>query len=503
MKWIKLFGMITILSGIGKILGFFREALIASLFGASETADVFFVAYLIPTILFTALGTGIQAGIIPLYIQKKQSTPNEANMLLNKLATLFLLVSLSLTVIAMVAVKPLVFLIAPGFSADQSSLAAGLTLIMMPSLLFMTAQSFTQGILHAKETFGPPALAPIVNNVGIIVSMFLLYQWLGIYGLAVGVLAGSILQLLVQWPFLPLKDFKFYWPWQEWQSLKTIIKPFWPIILASLVVQFNSVVDRVVASFLIDGSVSALNYGNRLLWLPLSILLMPISTILYPQLAKQAVNQFYSFIELVQRGMTIIILFSIPLMTVMIVEAETLVSLAFERGAFDHKAAALTTMAFVFYTTALPFFALRDYLMNSVYAYHSNHTALKSCLIGVALNMMLSFSLAPFFGVGGVAIATSLSMVVQSVYLYKKVMNIKQVRKTVYTKDWQKCLLIVLLILPAAWILSQSIAPLNMWLKLFLVTLLIFSSYAGLLWVFNVESFKKECRKILKRGESS
>ncbi|GGF31110.1 putative lipid II flippase MurJ [Halobacillus andaensis] len=503
MKWIKLFGMITILSGIGKLLGFFREALIASLFGASETADVFFVAYLIPTILFTALGTGIQAGIIPLYIQKKQSSPNEASMLLNKLATLFLLVSLSITVLAMLAIKPLVFLIAPGFSAEQSNLAVGLTLIMMPSLLFMTAQSFTQGILHAKDTFGPPAWAPIVNNVGIIVSMFLLYQWLGIYGLAMGVLAGSILQLMVQWPFLPLKDFTFYWPWKEWQNLKSIIQPFWPIILASLVVQFNSVVDRVVASFLIDGSVSALNYGNRLLWLPLSILLMPISTILYPQLAKQAVNQFHSFIELVQRGMTIIILFSIPLMAVMIVEADTLVSLAFERGAFDQKAAALTTLAFLFYTMALPFFALRDYLMNSVYAYHSNHTALKSCIVGVTLNMILSITLAPFFGVGGVAVATSVSMAVQSIYLYKSLMNKKQIRNAAYKKDWKKCLMITLLILPAAWMLSQSIAPLNLWMKLSLVTLFTFSFYAGSLWLFNVESFKKEWRNILKRGASS
>ncbi|WP_431804142.1 murein biosynthesis integral membrane protein MurJ [Halobacillus andaensis] len=457
MKWIKVFGMITVLSGLGKFLGFFREALIASLFGASETADVFFVAYLIPTILFTALGTGIQAGIIPLYVQKQKSSQMEARALLNKLAALFLLVSLAITLIGMIAVQPLVYLFAPGFNAEQSELAAGLTLIMMPSLLFMTTQSFTQGILHAEGKFGPPAWAPIVNNTGIIAAMFLLYQWLGIYGLAVGVFIGSVLQIIVQWPFLPLKDFKWIWPWKEWSALKNLILPFWPIILAALVVQLNSVVDRVIASFLSDGSVSALNYGNRLLWLPLSILLMPISTILYPQLARQAVDHFNSFIQLVHRGITIIILFSIPLMSIMIVEAGHLVSIAFERGAFDERAAALTSTAFLFYSAALPFFALREYLMNSIYACHSNHTALKSCVAGVIINIALSLTLAPFFGVGGIAAATGASMIVQSLYLYLHLIKKTGNSTSPFKKDWVKCLIIFLIILPLAWELRSFV----------------------------------------------
>ncbi|MCP3028080.1 murein biosynthesis integral membrane protein MurJ [Halobacillus sp. A5] len=503
MKWIKLFGIITILSAIGKLLGFFREAFIASLFGASETADVFFVAYLIPTILFTALGTGIQAGIIPLYIQKKESSPYEANILLNKLAALFLLVSLGITIAGMVVVKPIIFLFAPGFSADQSDLAVGLTLVMMPSLFFMTAQSFAQGILHARTKFGPPAWAPIVNNVGIIVSMFLLYQWLDIYGLAAGVLIGSVLQIAVQWPFLPLKDFKIIWPWKEWASLKSLIQPFWPIILAALIVQLNSVVDRVVASFLAEGSVSALNYGNRLLWLPLSILLMPISTILYPQLARMAVSQVRSFVDLVHRGISIIIILSIPVMVIMLVEAELLVSTAFQRGAFDEKAGALTTTAFLFYSIALPFFALREYLMNSVYAYHSNHTALKSCVLGVGVNVVLSIVLAPVYGVGGIASATSISMLVQSAYLYFNLLNKTGPAITNYFKDWAKCAGIFLIILPSAWFLSQLIPSMSNWVELVIITLSTFTIYSILLWVCKVAIFKKEWNNLMNRGAAS
>ncbi|WP_028784045.1 murein biosynthesis integral membrane protein MurJ [Thalassobacillus devorans] len=420
-KLMKAFGMVTVLSAFGKLFGFVREALIASFFGASGTADVFFVAFLIPTILFTALGTGIQAGIVPLYIQEKERSGEQASHLLQRLGSFFILSSAALTLLAYLLVVPLVHIFAPGFTNAQSDLAVILTMIMLPSLVFMTIQSLTQGVLHSNEKFGLPAWAPLVNNLVIILFMYLLYDWLGIHGLAIGVLIGSAMQLVIQLPGLQKGEriaitFKF---WQEWSTLKKVLKPFMPIIIASLVVQLNLVVDRVVSSFLEEGSVSALNYGNRLLWLPLSIILMPISTILYPYLSRVATKGFQAFMDISNQGVKAIIMLAIPLQVVMVIEADSLVQLAFERGAFDDKASMLTSQAFVFFAVALPFFALRDYLMNSFYAFKLAKMAMYSCLYGVGLNILLSVSLAYWLGVGGVALATSLSMVFQTVFLYR------------------------------------------------------------------------------------
>ncbi|WP_173915594.1 murein biosynthesis integral membrane protein MurJ [Halobacillus sp. Marseille-Q1614] len=505
MKWIKLFGMVTILSAFGKILGFFREALIASLFGASQTADIFFVAYLIPTILFTALGTGIQAGIIPLYISEKERSPEQASLLIRRLGTFFIFVSLGLTIIAMALIQPLVFLFAPGFGSNEQNLAVILTLIMLPSLLFMTAQSLAQGLLHANGKFGPSAWAPTVNNLGIIVSMFALYEWLGIYGLAWGVLIGSILQIAIQWPWIrpQHRGPVLLLPWKEWGAIKQVIQPFWPIILASLFVQLNGVIDRIVTSFLEEGSVSALNYGNRLLWLPLSILLMPISTILYPQLAKLAARNKEEYFHLVYRGITVIALFSIPVMAVMASEAETLVSFAFERGAFDTKAVSLTSIAFLFFAVALPFFAIRDYLINSAYAVKANQTALRSCIYGVGINIVISASLAPIFGVGGVAFATSLSMLFQSVYLYYTLKQKARFKKTTFQRDWLKLSLVLILTMCGSFLLSYSFHFDNPWLQLIICTLIIFVFYLFLLKIFNLTFLKEELAHLLKRRETS
>ncbi|UOR11650.1 murein biosynthesis integral membrane protein MurJ [Halobacillus amylolyticus] len=506
MKWLKLFGMVTILSGFGKLLGFFREALIASLFGASQTADIFFVAFLIPTILFTALGTGIQAGIIPLYIEEKQKSAHEAAQLMRRLGTFFIALSLVITIIAMLLAKPLVYLFAPGFETTQLSLATMLTLIMMPSLIFMTAQSLAQGLLHANDTFGPPAWAPIVNNLGIIISMYIFYNWLGIYGLAVGVLIGSILQIIIQWPWIHTS----HWSseklmiWKEWPAIKKVLRPFWPIILASIVVQLNGVVDRVVSSFLVDGSVSALNYGNRLLWLPLSIMLMPISVIMYPQLAKEAGKGIQSFLHLVHRGMNIIIVTALPLTIVMILEAKLLVSLAFERGAFDNQAVNLTAMAFLFFAIALPFFALRDYLMNSVYAYKANKVALRSCVYGVGLNIILSASLAPFIGIGGVALGTSASMLVQSIYLYHCLKQIEKVKDTqFFVKDWLKLLVVFIIVLISTWFLTEWIALDQQWIRLISTTLITFILFIALVWLGKLTILKQELNRLLRKDASS
>ncbi|MBR8644315.1 hypothetical protein KEH51_05750 [[Brevibacterium] frigoritolerans] len=124
--------------------------------------------------------------------------------------------------------------------------------------------------------------------------------------------------------------------------------PFYPIIIAALAIQLNSVVDRIIATSLETGSVSALNYANRLLWLPLSIVLTPLITVLYPSIVERALIGYQSFLNLTLKGLKSLLFLAIPFMVVMLISGNSLITLAFQRGAFDASATDMTYRAFLF-----------------------------------------------------------------------------------------------------------------------------------------------------------
>ncbi|MFJ7752869.1 murein biosynthesis integral membrane protein MurJ [Peribacillus muralis] len=416
---LKSVGLVTIIAAVGKVLGFGRESIIAAYFGASSTADVFFVASLIPTILFTALGSGLQAGVIPLYLEKKAENPLKADDFISLLGSFFMLVAAVMTMACVIFTKPIVMLVAPGFSDAELELTESLTRIMLPSLLFFTLSYMATGVLNANKRFILPALTSTAQNTVIILATVLFASPLGVEGLAWGFVLGAASQFLIQYPSLkrynirPIISFLSHGR-QIVQTLYT----FYPIIIAALAIQLNSVVDRIIATSLETGSVSALNYANRLLWLPLSIVLTPLITVLYPSIVERALISYNSFLGLTLRGVKSLVFLAIPFMIVMLISGNSLITLAFQRGAFDASATETTNTAFFYYSAALPFFALRDYLMNAFYALKKTKVAMYSCLFAVFLNVLLSWLLSRHLGVGGIAIASGISMLLQSLYLF-------------------------------------------------------------------------------------
>ncbi|WP_285767869.1 murein biosynthesis integral membrane protein MurJ [Peribacillus sp. SI8-4] len=493
---LKSVGLVTIIAAVGKVLGFGRESIIAAYFGASSTADVFFVASLIPTILFTALGSGLQAGVIPVYLEKKAENRMKADAFISLLGSFFMLVAAIMTVASMIFAKPLVMMVAPGFSDAELDLTESLTRIMLPSLLFFTLSYMATGVLNANKRFILPALTSTALNTVIIAATVLFAARFGVEGLAWGFVFGAASQFLIQYPSLKkysIRPILSFLPHKR-QIVQTLYT-FYPIIIAALVIQLTSVVDRIIATSLETGSVSALNYANRLLWLPLSIVLTPLITVLYPSIVERALIGYDSFLSLTLRGMKTLVFLAIPFMIVMLICGNSLISLAFERGAFDASATKTTHAAFFFYSAALPFFALRDYLMNAFYALKKTKVAMYSCVFAVFLNVMLSWLLSRQLGVGGIALASGISMFLQSLCLFYFLwLEADRKRDHAVFRDVLSESGKLLIIGAIIYSLARWLYPLALTfpviVELVFISLLVFGLYLGLSLIFKVSSLQ-------------
>lgn len=502
---VKAVGLVTVISAVGKILGFVREAIIAAYFGASELADVFFVSNIIPTILYTAIGIAIYSGIVPIYVEEKEKDPVKADQVMSVLGTVFLVFASFIALVSFVFAEQITRLVAPGFNEEQLKLATNLTKIMLPSIVFLALTTISTGVLNAHKKFVAPSLTATAQNVVIIVSTILLANKYGVYGLAIGALLGTVAQFLIQYPQLSKYQISLNFQFKkEKERIKNTLILFYPIIISSLALQINGVTDRIISSGLSEGSVSALNYGNKLMLLPLSIIMAPLITVLYPSIVESALKGMDKFMELASKGAKIIIFISIPFIVVMIVNGQELIELAFQRGAFDNSATIKTVQVFLFYTFGLVFFALRDYLMNCFFALKKTKLAMYSSLVMVIINVILSIVLSRFLEASGIALATSLATLTQciflTIYLLKATDRHRSFTVLFLNKSLAKLLAAFGIVLACVYPVSLLLNDFMNIVQLVLVTIITFIIFLASSWLLKIPETTFIFQIFKKRG---
>ncbi|MDP2967897.1 MAG: murein biosynthesis integral membrane protein MurJ, partial [Deltaproteobacteria bacterium] len=285
-------GMGTLLS---RILGFFRDMVIAHFFGAGMAADAFFVAFRIPNLWRRLVGEGsLTISFIPVYTEYlHQRSEEEIREVTHAAFTLMGLVLLLITLLGIFFSPVLIQIIAPGFARipEKFQLTITLNQIIFPYLFFMGLFALCMGILNSRRHFFAPAIAPIFLNISIILSVFLFYHSFQkpVMTLAVGVLAGGVIQLLFQIPFLWQKGITFRFNFNFGHpAIKRIGALMVPGIIGTAVYQINVFIDTIFASFLPGGSVSYLFFADRLLEFPLGIFAIAIGMASLPALSRLA-----------------------------------------------------------------------------------------------------------------------------------------------------------------------------------------------------------------------
>jgi len=413
---------------LSRILGFLRDMVIARYFGAGMAADAFFVAFRIPNLWRRLVGEGsLTISFIPVYTEYLTQRSEEETRKITHIAfTIAAVILLILTILGVFFSPILIRIIAPGFIhiPEKFQLTVTLNRIIFPYLFFMGLFALSMGILNSQRHFFAPAIAPIFLNISIIVSVFLLYHTfqIPVISLALGVLAGGIIQFLFQIPFLWKKriTFRFNFDFRH-PAIKRIGLLMIPGLIGTAVYQINVFIDTIFASFLPSGSVSYLFFADRLMEFPLGIFAIAVGMASLPSLsglaAKGKIEELKETLSFTFRLVSFI---SVPAMIGLISLKTPIVNLLFQRGLFDYSATEKTAFALLFYSVGLWAIAGARTIVPAFYSLQDTWTPLKIALICLGANVI-------FIGIfiiplkhGGLALATSLSSTLNLILLFWK-----------------------------------------------------------------------------------
>lgn len=411
-----------------RILGFLRDMVIAHFFGAGMAADAFFVAFRIPNLWRRLVGEGsLTISFIPIYTeyltQKSEEESREVTHIAFTLTGILLLI---LTVLGILFSPVLIQIIAPGFTRvpEKFQLTVTLNQIIFPYLFFMGLFALCMGILNSLRHFFAPAIAPIFLNISIIASVFLFYHVFQrpVMALAVGVLAGGVIQFLFQIPFLLKKriSFRFNFNFRH-PAIKRIGYLMVPGLIGTAVYQLNVFIDTIFASFLPGGSVSYLYFADRLIEFPLGIFAIAIGMASLPSLSGLASKgKTEELKETLSFTFRLVSFISIPAMVGLIALKTPIINLLFQRGLFDYSATVMTAKALLFYSVGLWAIAGSRTIVPAFYSLQDTWTPLKIALICLGANVILNSILIYPMKHAGLALATSLSSTLNLILLFRK-----------------------------------------------------------------------------------
>ena len=399
---------------VSRTLGLVREMVIGARFGASAELDAYLAAFRLPDLLFTLVAGGaLASAFIPTFSERlAHGRLDDAWGLASKVGNLLFLSLVGLAILAGLLARPLVaHVIAPGFTPEQQALTVHLMRWMLVSTVIFGVSGLLMGILNSFHHFLLPALAPVLYNTSIILAAWLLAPHLGIYALVIGVVVGAALHLSIQVPGL----IRFKARWHASLSLadagvREVLRLMAPRVLGLAVVQINFIVNVFLASHLVEGSISALNYAWLIMLLPQGIFAQSIATAAFPTFSHQAALGERRAMQHTLGGLfSLLIFLTLPAAALLVLLREPLVALLLQRGAFDARATAMTAYALGFYALGLVGHALVEVSARSFYAMKDTKTPV---IIGVAvmgLNVLLSLVLVKPLAHGGLALANALA----------------------------------------------------------------------------------------------
>ncbi|OUR73087.1 murein biosynthesis integral membrane protein MurJ [Methylophaga sp. 41_12_T18] len=410
---------------LSRILGFVRDIVIARIFGAGVGADVFFVAFKIPNFLrrLFAEGAFSQAFIPVLAEYRERGDKDLKELIANTSGTLALLLFV-ITIIGVVLAPVLVVIFAPGFIENKPKLdlAGDLLMITFPYLFFISLTALAGSILNSFGKFAAPAFTPVFLNLSLISSALWLSPQLEqpVMALAWGVFIGGVVQLAFQIPFLiSIKQLpKPKWGWKN-SGVQKILKLMIPAMFGVSVSQINLLLDTLLASFLVTGSISWLYYSDRLVEFPLGIVGIALATVILPSLSKKhAAASKAEFSHTIDWALRWVFIIGTPAAIGLIVLAEPLLLTLFQYGEFKAEDAHQASLSLMAYGLGLLPFIFIKVLAPGYFARQDIKTPVKIGIIAMVTNMVLNVILMLQFAHVGLALATALSAGLNAALLF-------------------------------------------------------------------------------------
>lgn len=417
MKLVKSILIINFYTILSRIFGYLRTVVMANYLGTGPMADALSIAIKIPSLLRRILAEGaMNAAFVPTFSGLlTEKGPKAAQGYAREIYSLLLVILLVLTGVVEIFIEPILSIAVPGFAKDPLRMGylVDYTRIVFPFILFISLAALYSGILSSFDRFAALSASPLFGNMAIILGTFGFLSVTSTPGhaMAWAILISGVVQLLCV--SIPARRMNVRLKIQR-PTWSPAIKKFFlllaPTAAGAGVVQVNILIDMAMASYLPTGGVSILNYADRLVQLPLSMLGTAIGMALLPLMSRQfKKNELSEALESQNLSIEYALLFLVPAMLGLLFYAEPIVKVLYESGKFNAQASEQTAYTAMILTMGLPAYVLIKVFTTSFFARHDTKTpvqiALFSVLINVGLNVLLIRPLAHL----GLALATAFS----------------------------------------------------------------------------------------------
>lgn len=403
--------MVMAVTVVSKILGFLRDIVLAYYYGTSLVTDAFFVAQTIPEFLFILVVQTISIGFIPVYVRIAQKQDeNAANEFTNKILKLCMLLSILLIIFVNLFATEIVTVFASGFTGEKAALTVGFTRIIVFSMFFRIIVAVYSAYLNANSRFLKPAMNGVILDVVSIIAIIVSFYTSSVV-IVFGTIAATFLQFMSLFTTVvkmkPIIRPSFRGMIDD--NVKQMIALLLPVALGVGASQINVLADRTMASS-IPGAISSLNYANKVNNVLENIIIFSLSTVIFPAFSRCAASgDLPSLKKQLNKSMDVVSVTMIPCSCVSFVFSSTIIQILFERGAFGVTAIENSAAAMRFYSIGLLFLSYNAIMNRALYALKKVRQLSYISCGTVAVNIGMNFLLKPVMGIGGLALATSIS----------------------------------------------------------------------------------------------
>lgn len=418
----KTISVMMIITLAGKLMGLYRDRLLAVNYGVGMEANAFYTASRIPRVFFDAVfASAIASCFIPVFSEYlTQKGRERAFRFSGAFITVMGLLCAGLTVLGMAFTQPLVTLFADGYDAATAELTVRLTRIMFPTVLFTGVAFSFVGVLQSLEEFTVPAAISLVSNGAIILYYFTLNDRFGIEGLAAAFLVGWLLQALIQIPALRKKGFRYYPSLRvRDEGMKKVFALMLPVMVSAWVQPINLTINSRFGSHLYGGAgVAAIEIATNLYLIIAGVFVLSVTNVIFPKLSRLTAGaregEFRDTLRATLHGT---LFFVVPMAAGLMVVAHPLVAFIYGDGEFDAFAVEITAQALVWVSLGMGGYAVQNILSRAYFARQQGRGPLIAGAVSIGVNLALCAALADRLQVSGLAIASSVSVTVYALLL--------------------------------------------------------------------------------------
>lgn len=411
--------LMAILTLISKGFGFIREMVMANYFGTSYITDAYVMSFSILSVMFGGIIVAISTAYIPVYSTITENQGEKAgDRFTSEIINLILIVTLIISIIGIIFSDQIISLLASGFDDKTAKLASFFIRTLFCYVIFSSIGGIFESYLQYKGIFLPQIVTGYSVSICIIVAI-IISAYTSFYFLAFGMLVGYFIRFVALAIIAKRRDFHYEPSFKFGSNIKGIVALAIPTFIGSYMQAINQFVDKTLASRLVEGSISALNYASLLNALVVGLTIAILSTIIYPKLAKaNSLEQFDKFNYMIEKGLTIVIMIALPCSLGAMIYSDQIVQIVYERGAFNVGATLMTGSAYFYYSIGLVFMSCNDLMTRTYYAMHNMKTPMLFAVAGVIINIVLNLILVRYMAHNGLALATSIAAFTCSIMLF-------------------------------------------------------------------------------------